>query len=64
MPGDHGSSHSLDGLAITDVADLVLAADLVRNRAQTLLVAGDENAMPAALSKLSRSPRRYRSFLQ
>ena len=53
MPGDHGSSHSLDGLAITDVADLVPAADLVRDRAQSLYVARDENAMPAALSKHS-----------
>ena len=38
--------HRLDGPAVADVADLHLAADLVGERAQAVLAAGDEHAPP------------------
>ena len=48
VAGDHAGRKRLDGVAVADVAELDLAADLVRERTQALLPARDEHAMPAA----------------
>ena len=50
MAPAHLGRHLFDGLAVADVADLVLAVDLVR-RGEPLLVARDEDAVPALLRK-------------
>ena len=39
--------HRLDGPAVADVADLHVAADLVGERAQAVLAAGDSTHAPA-----------------
>ena len=39
--------HSLDGAPVADVADLVLGVQFLGERAQPLLPAGDEDAVPS-----------------
>jgi hypothetical protein len=48
MARAHSFGELLDGLPVGDVADLRLAANLVRHRSQPLLAARDEDAVPAA----------------
>ena len=53
---------ALDRLAVGDVADLVLAAELLRERAQPLLAPREQHAVPAARGEpRARSPRRSRT---
>ena len=49
MPCANLRGHAFDGLAVADVADFVLARDLVRHCGEPLLVARDEDAVPALL---------------
>jgi hypothetical protein len=51
MPLRHGRAHALDRLAVTDVADLVLAAQLLGERAQQLLAARDDDRQPVPLGE-------------
>ena len=46
MPLEHARGHRLDRLAVADVAELDLAADLVGERAQPVLAPRDEDAVP------------------
>ena len=48
MPPSNGSSGALDAVAVGDVADLVLAAELGRNFTESLLATREEDAAPAA----------------
>ena len=48
MPFEHARGDRFDGRAVGDVAELVLAAGLGRERAQPLLAAGEKDAVPAA----------------
>ena len=41
--------HAFDGLAFADIADFVFTRNLVRHGGESLLVARDEDAMPALL---------------
>jgi len=50
MPRPEARRHRVDGLSVRHVADLVLAADLVRERAEPLFPSGDENAEPTSSS--------------
>ena len=47
MPREHPGRSRLDRLAVGHVADLDLAADLLRDRAQLVLPPRDEHAAPA-----------------
>jgi hypothetical protein len=49
MPLDHPRRNLLDGLSVTDVANLVLTIDLRRDGAEALLVASDQDAAPLSL---------------
>ena len=51
MPLANLGGHAVDGLPVADVADHVLTADLARDLRQALLVARDENAVPALPGK-------------
>ena len=55
MAGEHASGHRLDRIAVADVAELHLAADLVRDRAEAILAPGDEDTLPALLREQPRS---------
>ena len=48
MTREDARGHLFDRLAVGDVAELVLAADLVRERPQALLAARQQDALPAA----------------
>jgi hypothetical protein len=48
MPRAHGRGDALDGLAVADVAELVLAAELLGERAQPLLAPREEDTEVAA----------------
>jgi len=48
MPLQHGGGAAVDGAAVGDVAELVLGAELLGERAQPLLAAGDQDAVPAS----------------
>ncbi len=47
----HGRSHLLHGLAVADVADLVLPVDLRGGRLQSVLAPPDEHASPATIGQ-------------
>ena len=51
MSLEDAGRHGLDGVAVADVAQLDLGADLVRNRAQPVLTPRDEDAPPALLGE-------------
>jgi hypothetical protein len=46
MPSEDAGGHGVDGLAVGDVAELHLAAELVRQCPKPLLAARDEDAVP------------------
>jgi hypothetical protein len=48
------SRRLVDGVSVRDVAELVLAADLVRERPQSLFPAGEQNAVPTARRQQAR----------
>ncbi len=48
MSLEHRCRRAVDGLAVGDVADLCLAAELLREGLQTLAAAGEQDAAPAA----------------
>ena len=48
MPLEDSGRDALDRLPVGDVADLVLAADLLGERPQPILAAGEQHAVPAA----------------
>src|SRR5207247_11096265 len=48
MPLAHHRSDALDGLPVADVAELVLAPELLGERAQPVLAPGEEDAEVAA----------------
>jgi hypothetical protein len=47
MPLEHTRRDPLDRLAVGDVADLVLAVELLRQLTQPVLAAGEQHAAPA-----------------
>ena len=47
VPLEDARRHRLDRVAVADVAELDLGAELVRERAQPVLTARDEDAVPA-----------------
>jgi len=51
MPCCDGRAQALDRLAVADVAELVLAAQLLGERAQQLLAARDEDGQPVPLGE-------------
>src|SRR5439155_17579272 len=51
MPFAHRCSHPLDSLSVADVADFVLASDLVCRRLQAILPSPDQDAVPAPRGK-------------
>ena len=54
---------ALDGASVGDVAQLVLAAELLRERAQPVLAPREQHAVPAAArEERGRSPRRCRTM--
>ena len=48
MPLEDSRRGAVDGLTVGDVAELVLAADLLRERAQPVLAPREQHAVPAA----------------
>ena len=62
VPLEDARGERLDGRAVADVAQLGLAAGLLGQRAQPVLAARDEDAVPApGREQRARSPRRCRT---
>ena len=57
VPLDDRGGRALDRLAIADVAELLLGADLLGERPQPLLAARDQHALPAAARAAPRDRR-------
>jgi hypothetical protein len=54
VPFHDGPRDALDGDPVADIADLVLGADLLRDRSQRLGTTGEQNAAPTAGGQQSR----------
>ena len=48
MTGEHARGHRFDRIAVADVAELDLRADLLRDRTEAILAPGDEDAFRPA----------------
>ena len=57
MPLEHAGGNPVHVLTARDVADLVLAVELLRELAQALLAAREEDAAPAVLREPARERR-------
>ncbi len=55
MPLEDRRRDAVDCLAVADVAELPLAAQLLRERAQQLLATSEQDDVPAAPAQLARS---------